>query len=185
MKKVLAILLVLVVAMVSVFAANDGDTVNLLYNINDNTGFRIVAAGGASGVSSFATAKNIGSDDKSDFTITQVETQAIKDVVAFSNKKGTTYKITLKGSAFQLGNNDSAAASERFGYAITGGENTLTVDASATKASPQAAVEILVLDLSGGPNYAKAALSCDIDDDAPNKAVGSYTAVLTFNVVTT
>lgn len=185
MKKVFAILLVMAVAVVGLFAASDNDTVNLLYTINDNTGFRILAAGGAADVNSFATAKNLGSDNTSDFTITQVETQAIKDVVAFSNKKGTTYKITLKGSAFQLGNSDSAAASERFGYAITGGQNTLTVDASATKAAPQAAVEILVVDLSQGPNYAKASLSCDIDNDAPNKAVGSYTAVLTFNVVTT
>ena len=183
MKKVLAILLVMAVAVVGLFAANDGATVNLLYAVNNNTGFKIVAANGAAGVSSFATAKNLGSDDLANVPINGTSSQAIKDVVAFSNKKNIDYTITFKGSAFQLGNSDSATASERFGYTITGGQNTLTVAASATTAAPSAAVNLLVLDCSQGPNYAKASLFCDIDDDADEKAVGSYTAVLTFNVV--
>lgn len=184
MKKVFAILLVMAVAVVGLFAANDGATVNLIYNIEAETGFRVVAAGGASTVNSYATAKAVSDDDLGDVTIS-VAGQAIKDVVAYSNKSTGSYTIKIKGSAFQLGNSDSASASRRFGYVILkDGETLLQVAPDKTVAAPSDAVKLFVLNGGNGQAFEKATLSCDIANDASNKESGNYTAVLTFNIVT-
>jgi hypothetical protein len=179
MKKTIAILLVLAISSVAIFAANATGQFDVVTNVGGIHEIKLVTVG-----TTVPTNKGAFDGlpaDNSDFTVTDTNynsVQTVRQLISMSNNRNGYY-MTLSATAMEtdLGSSESAYIN----YGVVAGGASLTTNDGTTVTS---ATNIYDSGTLSGITFYSTNVTVEVDaEEYENAVTGSYSGTITFNLI--
>ena len=179
MKKTIAILLVLAISSVAIFAANATGQFDVVTNVGGIHEIKLVTVGTT--VPTNKGAFDGLAADNSDFTVDDDNynsVQTVRQLISMSNNRNG-YNMTLSATAMKADIGSSEFA--YINYDVTAGGASLTTNDAA---SVDAAANIYDSGALTGMNFYSTNVTVKVDaEEYENAVTGSYSGTITFNLI--